>query len=83
MNDSPRLLLLTSHPPGGHGVGRIYVRSLCNLMAERTVALAALLSPGEHWTPETDPAIAACHQLSRRYESVYRPWRGVIGEVLA
>ena len=82
MND-PRTLLLTSQPPGGCGVGQIYVDSLCRLLPERTVAVAALLSADDDWTADGDVSLLGHQRFVRRYESVYRPWRGVVGEAAA
>lgn len=78
-----RALLLTSHPPGGHGVGQIYVRSLCGLLPPGSCAVAALLGPNDVWTPATELELAGSLRLERKYESVYRPLRGILGEALA
>lgn len=82
MNDR-RTLLLTSHPPGGHGVGQIYTRSLCRLLPDQSVAVVALQSPDDHWSPDDDAGLIDWQRLSRRYESAYRPCGGVFGEAAA
>jgi glycosyltransferase involved in cell wall biosynthesis len=58
--NSPRLLLLTSTPPGDGSVGEIFLRDLCRIYPHDRLACYAITSPGitvaREWKPSEELA---------------------------
>lgn len=74
------LLLLTASPPGGNGVGDLYLRSLCELLPEppACVALNAARDGADN-----NASAEGMLRLGRRYEPAFRPVGGVLGGLSA
>ena len=77
------ILLITASPPGGIGVGQLYMRSVLQ-HAQVRFAVAALLGRHEPtYHPSADFGILVAHTLRRRFEPAFRPWQNPLGNLAA
>lgn len=77
------ILLIAASPPGGIGVGQLFMRSLL-LHAPAQFVIAALLGRQEPtYQVPSDLGIAATVTLQRRFEPAFRPWSNRLSHLAA
>ena len=78
---SGQTLLLTGTAPGEAGVGGVILQDLLQVVGPESVT-CVWLAPRNATTPTTIPGLTL-HRLVRRYETAWRPVRGLFGELLS